>query len=726
MLTAQQRNKTEVLVKAEDVKDPRTGKTLEWDDWQLSADMEYVLFTANSRKQWRHSSHANRFVHRLKDHSTFALQEPHDYPIMAYAKWSPVGHSVAFVSENDLYVVPGKELETSKPKAIRVTFDGSDVVFNGVPDWVYEEEVFSTDGALWWSPQADTIAYLRSNESAVEIYDLQIFNPTDDAFNINPYTSTVQMRYPKPGTPNPLVSVHTFSLTRFEYASANGVASSAAVSQAKSTLTWPDEYPQDDRIITEVGWVGNDTLLVKEVDRPSRKGHVAVFTGGKSVGEVTRKLGKEGEQGDDGWIDHGQNIVKIETRSDGSGIDGYLDIVPNAEGYDHIALYAPVTASKPVWVTEGEWEVTSIAGVDREKGVAYFVAANPSIDRHLYAVTLPSSPSLVGYKPEMTPLTDVSAPGYYDVSFSPSAGFYSLNYRGPNIPWQRLKSTDETLDVVLEDNAALNATIAEFHQPVEIRSTLQHAGNELNMMTVLPPNLDPSGRKHYPLFINMYAGPGSQTVDNRWKIDWFSFLACEHKYVIARIDGRGTGFKGRKLRNPVMDNLGQLEAEDQAALAREMIKRKFVDRSRAGLFGWSYGGYATAKTLEAYPDLFTAGISVAPVTDWRFYDSVYTERYMNTLSANLAGYQNSSVHNVSAFQGQDWLLAHGTGDDNVHFANMASLIDKLTQERIRGWSMRVFTDSDHSINTRGANRELYEWMTEHLLKSWGKGGNIKH
>lgn len=712
------------------MKDPRTGNALDWDGWQLSADMEYVLFTADTKKQWRHSSHANRFVHRLKDHSTFALQEPQDYPIMAYAKWSPVGHSIAFVSENDLYVVPAKELESSKPKPTRVTFDGSAVIFNGVPDWVYEEEVFSGDGALWWSPQADTIAYLRSNESAVEVYDLQIFNPTDDAFNINPYTTSVPMRYPKPGTPNPLVTVHTFSLTRFERSAANGVAAAAAVAQAKSTLTWPDEFPEEDRIITEVGWVGNDTLLVKEVDRPSRNGHVAVFAGGKSVGEVTRKLGKGGEQGDDGWIDHGQNIVKLETRADGSGIDGYLDIVPNADGFDHIALFAPVTASKPVWVTEGEWEVTSIAGVDRERGVAYFVAANPSIDRHVYAVTLPSSPSLVGYKPEMTPLTDTGAPGYYDVSFSPAAGYYSLIYRGPNIPWQRLKSTstdgDAALDVVLEDNAALNATLAEFHQPVEVRSTLRQGGHELNMATVLPPNLDPSGRKQYPLFINMYGGPGSQTVDNRWKVDWFTFLACEHKYVIARIDGRGTGFKGRALRNPVMDKLGHLEADDQAALARELIKRKYVDPSRAGLFGWSYGGYLTAKTLEAYPELFTAGISVAPVTDWRFYDTVYTERYMNTLDANAAGYANSSVHNVSAFQGQDWLLAHGTGDDNVHYANMASLVDKLTQSRIRGWAMRVFTDSDHSIATRGANRELYQWMTDHLEQSWGKGGNVRH
>lgn len=699
---------------------------LEWDDWALSADGEYVLFTAQTRKQWRHSSHANRFVHRLKDHSTFALQEPKDRPVLSYAQWSPVGHSIAFVSENDLYVVPGKDLESGSPKPVRVTFDGSAVIFNGVPDWVYEEEVFGSDGALWWSPQADTIAYLRSNESAVEVYDLQIFNPSDDAFKINPYTTTVEMRYPKPGTPNPLVTVHTFSLQRFEYATAKGVQPSAAVAGAKSTLTWPDEYPEDNRIITEVGWVGNDSLIVKEVDRPSRHGQMAVFTGGKSVGDITRTFGKDGEQGDDGWIDQAQNVVALSSREDGSGIDGYLDIVPK-DGYDHIALFAPVTAKEPVWLTEGEWEVTRIAGVDKEKGLAYFVAANPSIDRHVYSVTLPNSPNLVGYKPEVTPLTNDKEPGYYSVSFSPSAGYYSLLYRGPNIPWQRLKSTldDDALDVVLEDNAALNATLAEFYQPVEIRSTLKHAGFELNMGTVLPPNLDPSGRKRYPLFINMYAGPGSQTVDNRWKIDWFSYLACELKYVVARIDGRGTGFKGRGLRNPVVDNLGEHEAEDQAALAREMIKRKYVDRKRTGLFGWSYGGYATAKTLEGFPELFSNGISVAPVTDWRFYDTIYTERYMNTLDVNAEGYAKSSVRNMTSFQGKDYLLAHGTGDDNVHYANTASLVDKLTATKTRGWQMRVFTDSDHSIDTRGANRELYEWMTAHLEESWGKGGNVR-
>jgi dipeptidyl aminopeptidase len=181
-------------------------------------------------------------------------------------------------------------------------------------------------------------------------------------------------------------------------------------------------------------------------------------------------------------------------------------------------------------------------------------------------------------------------------------------------------------------------------------------------------------------------------VSNAFKRDWHSFLACEQKYVIVRIDGRGTGFKGRALRNPIRDDLGHWEVEDQLALARELIKRKYIDRQRVGIWGWSYGGYMTLKTLEAGHDLFTLGMAVAPVTDWRYYDSIYTERYMNTPEANPDGYVRSAVNNVTNFAGIDLLLAHGTGDDNVHFANMASLVDKLTQDQVRGWRMRMFTD----------------------------------
>ncbi|BEJ15855.1 hypothetical protein CspHIS471_0504600 [Cutaneotrichosporon sp. HIS471] len=718
-------NNTRILVKADDIVDPRSGLSLYWQTWKLSADMKYVLFSSDYVKQWRHSSHNNFWVHRLADHQTFALHEPSLPPAIAYAEWSPVSHSIAYVSGNDLYVVPAAELDQGEHNitGVRVTNDGSKVVFNGVPDWVYEEEVFSTDSALWWAPDAHSVAYLRSNETEVMEYTYPVYNEGNNADVVNPYTTEVVMRYPKPGTPLPLVSVHTFNLNRYFEAGAQGLGDKR-LDAAKETLSWPGQLPPGEGIVVEVSWVGNDALLVKEIDRPARNGQVIVFQGGNVVGKQVRKLGKDGEEGDDGWIDHGQNLIAI--HESGGTVAGYLDIVPK-KGWNHIAFFHPVDATEPIWLTDGEWEVTKLNGVNQEEGVVFFTAANPSIDRHIYSVKLPDAASLANFKPSSKPLTDTSQPGYYSASFSPQAGFYGLSYEGPLVPWQRLiEVRDGGIDELLEDNAALNATIAEFHRPIVNRGILEHDGFELNMVEILPPNIDTSGRKKYPLLIEVYGGPYSQKVSNSFGRDWHHFLACEQKYVTVRVDGRGTGFKGRQLRNPIMDDIGRLEALDQAALARELVKRKYIDRERVGIWGWSYGGYMTLKSLEANPDLFTLGMAVAPVTDWRYYDAIYTERYMNTPEANPDGYAASRVNNLTNFDGKDLLIAHGSGDDNVHFANTASLVDRLTQDQVRGWRMRMFTDSDHGIRTRGAYRELYEWMTAFLHEKWGKGGKVKH
>lgn len=686
-------NTTSILVKAKDVLDPRTNSPLFWQTWKLSADMKYVLFSTDYVKQWRHSSHVNYFVHRLSDHKTFALHAPSSLPPIAYAEWSPVSHAIAYVANNDLYVVSAAELDSDQTeiKAVRVTDDGSKVVFNGVPDWVYEEEVFSTDFALWWAPDAHAVAYLRSNETEVQEYSYPVYNPTDDSNKANPYTHDVVMRYPKPGTPLPLVSVHTFSLERY-YNPAAVTLGANRLGAAKQELRWPGQLPQGDGIIVEVSWVGSDALLVKEIDRAARSGQVVVFQGGYNEGKAVRKLGKDGEEGDDGWIDHGQNVLAIKESS--GTVAGYLDVVPK-KGWNHIAFFHPVDATEPIWLTDGEWEVTEVNAVNKEAGIVYFTAANPSIDRHVYSVKLPDAASLAGFKAEYKPLTDTSQPGYYSASFSPHAGYYGLAYEGPLVPCQRLIENKEGgINVVLEDNAALNATLGEFHRPIETRTTLiNDDGLELNMLEILPPNIDTSGRKKYPLLIEVYGGPYSQRVSNTFKRDWHSFLACEQKYVIVKIDGRGTGFKGRELRNPIKDDLGNHEVADQAALARELVKRKYIDRERVGIWGWSYGGYMTLKTLELNPDLFTLGMAVAPVTDWSYYDAIYTERYMNTPQLNPGGYASSRVNNLTNFDGKDLLLAHGTGDDNVHFANTASLVDRLTQQKVRGWRMRMFVDS---------------------------------
>jgi len=211
-------------------------------------------------------------------------------------------------------------------------------------------------------------------------------------------------------------------------------------------------------------------------------------------------------------------------------------------------------------------------------------------------------------------------------------------------------------------------------------------------------------------------------VSARWERDWHHYLACSLKYIVVVVDGRGTGYKGRKLRNPVRKNLGEYEVRDQLNAARLWASKRYVDARRIGIWGWSYGGFMSSKVIEANAGIHSLAMAVAPVTSWRLYDSVYTERYMDTPQNNPGGYVNASISNVEGFKNVDFLLAHGSGDDNVHFANSAHLLDMFTAARIRRFRFRMFTDSDHSINKRGAYRELHEWMTSFLVEHWGTGG----
>ncbi|KDN43364.1 hypothetical protein RSAG8_06148, partial [Rhizoctonia solani AG-8 WAC10335] len=597
-------------------------------------------------------------------------------------------------------------------------------------DWVYEEEVLASASALWWSPTSSHIAYLSLDETNVLEYVVPVYNPTNDAASVAPYGGeSITIKYPKPGYGNPLVHVAICDLTAIPTNMTTGAASKIikeTVQNATTILTWDKQLKPEGQIISEVAWVGNETLVVREVGREAREGHVVLFdvskTGKVAKGKIVRIKGEKGEEGDKGWIESEQNIVPLKQTP------GYLDILPTPEGYNHIALFSPPDSSTPIWLTRGEWEVTSsVLAVDEALGLIYFQAAkHSSIARGVYSVSLPStltSRAPVPKPAEPVALTDDSTLSWYSASFSPQGGYYVLNYDGPAVPWQKVVGVDtkKPVNYILTDNDDLNKTSAMFQMPFITRSTIESDGYELNFMEIRPPNMDETGRKKYPVLFRVYGGPGSQMVHSRFDRDWHHYLACSLQYVIVVVDGRGTGFKGRKLRNPIRGNLGYWEVVDQINAARIWAAKQYVDSKRIGIWGWSYGGFMTSKVLEADAGVHTLGMAVAPVTAWKMYDSVYTERYMGLPDNNPEGYVNASISKVDGFRHANFLLAHGSGDDNVHFANSAHLLDMLTQSKVRGFRFRMFTDSDHGIRERGAYRELHEWMTEFLMEKWGTG-----
>ncbi|KIK56988.1 hypothetical protein GYMLUDRAFT_247264 [Collybiopsis luxurians FD-317 M1] len=720
-------NTTSNLVKMADIRDER-GQPLEhWGSWKPSADMKYILVQADRKKQWRWSSFGNYYIHSISTGSTHPIIPPTDPPTTSYATWSPTGDSLAYVNNNDLYILTSPLASTAP---IRVTTSGNASLFHGVPDWVYEEEVFSADYALWWSPDSQKVAFLRFDETAVDEFSFPIYNPTDENDAVIPYTSEVTMKYPKPGYNNPLVSVHVFDLGSYLDSDAAVVTGFPAADDTLE-LNWDGRHPVENSIITEVAWVDDNQLLLKEVNRNADSGSVVFFDlsisdKSRSHGTVVRKLGKQGEQGDDGWIDSEQNIFPIPKSAKMSELPtAYLDIVPTPEGYNHIALFSPANTSTPHFLTSGEWEVSSgIKGVDAEQGIVYFEAANPSsIERHLFSVPIPSVMFAEVEAPTQLTQTVLGERAYYQTSFSPQAGFYLLSYLGPNIPWQKvIQAGNPDFNYVLTTNDELSNRSSEYEMPTVLYSTIESDGFELNVREIRPPRMDDSGRTKYAVLFYVYGGPFSQFVHMRYQRDWADYLACGMQYIIVTVDGRGTGFKGRKLRNTVKSNLGYFETIDQINAARIWAAKDYVDPKRIGIWGWSYGGFMSSKVAEADAGIHSLAMAVAPVTSWRLYDSIYTERYMNLPDLNPGGYINASISNVTGFHHIEYLLAHGSGDDNVHYANSAHLLDMFTKAQVRNFRFRMFTDSDHSISRRGANREVFEYMLGFLEEKWGKGG----
>jgi dipeptidyl aminopeptidase len=670
-----------------------------------SPDQKMVLIASNSKKNFRHSFTAQYYIFDVAGQSAQLLDAGDEHGRVQLAQWAPTSDSVVFTRDNNMF------LRIISSDAVRqITNDGGTNYFYGIPDWVYEEEVFSDRISTWWSTDGQFVAFLATNETEVPEYPVQYFLSRPSGVVPKPgeemYPEVRQIKYPKAGAPNPVVDLQFYDVARAEVFS----------------VDISDGFADDDRLITEVFWADQGKVLIRESNRESDSMRLLLVDAISRTGKTVRK--DDIAKIDGGWVEprHDSQFIPANP-SQGRPEPGYIDTVIY-ENHQHMAYFTPLDSSKPIMLTQGQWDTVNAPSlIDHKQGLVYFVGTKQgSTQRHAYSVKLDGS--------DLTAINPTDKPGYYGVTFSTAGGYMVVDYDGPGIPSQSIMSTPSNQNSythVLETNTEL-AKMASTHElPHNIYSTVIIDNTTLNVMERRPPHFDPT-RKYAVLFY-LYGGPGSQTVSHRFNVDFQAYVASSLNYIVVTVDGRGTGFIGRDALVVIRGNLGHYEAIDQIETAKIWAKKSYVDEDRMAIWGWSYGGFMTLKTLEMDAgQTFKYGMAVAPVTDWRFYDSVYTERYMHTPQHNAAGYQSSAITNVTALsQNVRWLVMHGIADDNVHMQSTLTLVDKLDLAGVENYDMRMFPDSDHSIYFHNANQIVYDslgkWLVNAFNGNWYRTSN---
>lgn len=672
------------------------GQQLWTDNFWVSPDMKHVLLMSKREKVFRHSFLGLYFILDVETQNVQPLDPAFPDTKIQLAQWSPNSDAIVFTRDNNLYL-----RSLSDPKVTRITDDGGPEYFYGIPDWAYEEEVFGTNTATWWARDGQYVAFLRTNETAVPEYTVQYYlsrpSGQEPGEGLENYPDSKQIKYPKAGAPNPVVDMLFYDIAKGEV----------------FTVDIEGGFPDDDRIIFNIVWADDGKALVSESNRESDRARIVLVDVVSQTGQTVRTV--DSKDLDGGWIDPTQETKYLPADpANNRPEDGYVDIIISDNG-NHLAYFSPMNSSTPVMLTKGDWEVDGgPAAVDPKNNLVYFVAAKEApTQRHVYSVKLDGT--------DLQPLVPANEAAYWKSSFSSGAGYVLLSYQGPGIPYQKVVSTptnSEKIEQTLEDNKALAKMASSHELPHQVYQNVTIDGYTLQLVERRPPHFDPS--KKYPVLFYLYGGPGSQQVTRRFGVDFQSYVASSLGYIVVTLDGRGTGFVGRKTRTIVRDELGTYEARDQIETAKMWAAKPYVDATRMAIWGWSYGGFMTLKVLERDAgQTFGYGMAVAPVTDWRFYDSIYTERYMRTPQHNPDGYARTAITNVTAFaQSVRFLIMHGTGDDNVHIQNTLTLLDKFDLANVENYDVHVFPDSDHSIYFHNANHIVWDKLSTFLINAF--------
>ena len=643
---------------------------LEIEEYRWSADGRKLLIFTNSAQVWRTNTRGDYWVLDLAGWSLKKLGGNGPESTLMFAKFSPDGGRVGWVrnGEYNIYVE-----DLASGKLTQLTHDGSRTTINGTFDWVYEEELGLQDG--WrWNPDGQSIAYWQLDASGVR--DFLLDNITDSLYA---YTKPVQ--YPKAGQTNS--------------ASRVGVVSSAG-----GETRWMN-VPGDPRehYIARMEWLsqpkggGSKELVIQHLNRFQDTLHVMVAD--PQTGAV-RTLFTE------------QDSTWVEQFDDLKFVNGGKDILWMSErsGWNHLFLI-PRGGGTPRELTPGDFDVIGVQHVDMANGWVYYTASpdNPT-QRYLYRVNFAK-------RMPVQRLTSANEPGVHAYEIAPSGRyavhFYSRFGVPPTVTLVSL--LDNRTLRTLVDNAALKAKVAGLKLgSTQFRKVDIGDGVQLNAWFIRPPNFDSTAR--YPVLFFVYGGPGSQTVTDGWggsNYLWYQMLA-ERGYIVASVDNRGTGARGRAWRKIIYKQMGVIETHDQAAAARAVGRFPYVDSTRLGIWGWSYGGFMSLNVITQAPDVYRMAIAVAPVTHWKFYDTIYTERYNGLPQTNAAGYDKGSPLTYAKNLRGKLLIVHGSGDDNVHYQNTEMMVNALVAAN-RPFQLMVYPNRTHSISGGTTRQHLFTLLT---------------
>ena len=643
-----------------DVATARNHKLKSFDDYIMSPDESLILIQTETKPIYRRSFTAVYYIYNVRNRTLEPLSNngPQQVPL-----FSPDSHQIAFVRNNNIYLI---KLLFGNSES-QVTKDGEyNKVLNGIPDWVYEEE-FSYNRAFDFSADSKMIAYVRFDESQVPMYSFPWYKGmAPEKTEYTTYPGSYDYKYPKAGVVNSKVSVHSFDI--------------------KSRVTRKMELPIDsDGYVPRIKFTDDpEKLAIMTLNRHQNRFDLYMANPRSAICKVAIR-------------DEAEQYIKEQAYSDITFYPEHIVMMSERDGYNHLYLYT-IGGNLVKQITKGEFEVKDFLGWDQKANVFYYTSNEGS--------PLRTAVYKIDGKGKKTKLS--TRTGTNSALFSKNLNYYINTYSSAQTPTLITLNNNKGQEMAtLLDNKELKNKTAQLNMPTkEFFSFKTSEGVELNGWMMKPANFNPS--KKYPVIMHQYSGPGSQQVLDKWGIGsfgdggMFEAVMCDKGYIMVCVDGRGTGGRGAAFEKCTYLSIGVKEATDQAEAAKYLSTLPYVDGSRIGIWGWSYGGYNTLMSMSEGSGAFKAGVAIAAPTDWRFYDSVYTERFMRTPKENGDGYQASSaISRASKLKGK-LLLIHGSADDNVHLQNFMEYSEALVQANIQ-FDTQIYTNRNHSIfggNTR--------------------------